>query len=98
MNRNRRVDGTAAAVNDRGVGKSQMDQTGREKVERILVGHVHSGAGKRAKDFQIFGSRLRRKARGETVCAPLQRRLQTLSPEGEFAGAGDFRVTGEDLF
>ena len=107
MDRQRRVDCVAAAVDDDGARQCQVDQSGPEEVERHLVGHSHRRRRKRVQHTEIVCRRLGQKLR-DLILRGNERRLvpgraggvperSALVPEMQLAAGPDLGMHGDDL-
>ena len=100
MDRQRRVDGSAAAMNDDCARESHVDQPSPEEVERHLVGNPRRLRRDRAQHAKIVcrgpGQELRDNSFSarRTRAVPLR---SALVPEMQFAARHDLGMHGDDL-
>src|SRR5580698_1399619 len=97
MDRQRRVDCSAAAMDDGCARECYVDQPRPEEVERHLVGHSRYLRRDRVQQAEIVCRRLGKECRLVYGSARAMPRCPMLVPEMQFAAGTGLRMAGDDL-
>src|SRR5271165_7418958 len=98
VDRKRRVDRSASAMDDCRAWEREMDEPGPEEVERHLVGDPRRLRPDLAQHAKILGRRLAEERRfGPRRAGPVPRGA-ALVPEIPLAAGADLGMAGDDLF